>query len=172
MFPLPLRESGKGWKVGPPTANIPSPTSPRAIPLRSLPDSNNSVNVLESASEKGSRRSSQSSAPSAESGFSIWSDTGDLAEQLAEVEDPLQTRLRSSLNRELLGRHKRKKHAKRVHYPDDKAFDVKTDALKIQIPIPPPRRVSRVERLLARIMSPPRSGQNAQMHGLVGKPLL
>lgn len=130
--------------------------------------------MVESASEKGSRRSSLSSARSAESDFSIWSDTGDLAEQLAGVEDPLQTRLRRSLDQELLGRQKRKKHPKRVHYPqdlDDESFEGQTEKLQINIPTPHPRRVSRVERLLASIMSP-RSGQNAQMHGLVGKPLL
>lgn len=164
----------EGLEVSPPTANIPSPTSPRAIPLRSLSDSNKSITVLESASEKGSRRSSHSSARSVESDFSIWSDTGDLAEQLAEVEDPLQIRLRRSLDRELLGRQKRKKHSKRVHYSqdlDDEAFDDQTEKLKIHIPRPSPRKVSKVERILATIMSP-RSGQNAQIHGLVGKPLL
>lgn len=158
------------------TANIPSPTSPRTIPLRTLSDSNKSVTVLESASEKGSRRSSHSSARSVESDFSIWSDTGDLAEQLAETEDPLQIPIRKSLDRKLLGRRGRKKHSKRVHYPQDlntggSGSDFDSAELKITVPSPPPRRISRVERILASIMSP-RSGQNAQIQGLVGKPLL
>lgn len=171
--PLKVRQIGLDSQP-PPTANIPSPTSPRAIPLRSLPDSNNSVPVLESASEKGSRRSSHSSARSVESDFSIWSDTGDLAEQLAEAGDPLETDLRSSQDRGLLGRQKRKKHSKRVHYPrhlDDKELDGQSEELKIPIPNPPPRRISRVERFLAAIMSP-RAGQTPQSRGLVGKPLL
>lgn len=158
------------WADFQPTANIPSPTSPRAIPLRSLADPNRSP-VLESASEKGSRRSSHSSARSVESDLSIWSDTGDLAEQLAE--DPLQSRLHNTSDRELLG--PRKKRSKRVHYSQDlddgSQSDVQDEKQKIKIPRPPPRRVSRVERFLAAIMSPG-NRQNAQIHGLVGKPLL
>jgi hypothetical protein len=127
--------------------------------------------VLESASEKGSRRSSHSSARSVESDFSIWSDTGDLAEQLAE--DPLRSRLHNSADRELLG--PQKKRSKRVHYSQDlddgSQSDVQDEKQNIRIPKPPPRRVSRVERFLAAIMSPG-NRQNAQIHGLVGKPLL
>ncbi|KAJ5169107.1 uncharacterized protein N7482_004701 [Penicillium canariense] len=160
-----------GWNISPPTANIPSSTSPRAIPLRTLSDSP-TLFALESASEKGSRRSSHSSTRSRESDFSVWSDTGDLAEQLAEAEDPLQIRLHRSLNRELLGGGRRKP-SKRVHYPPDLDHHDPIDAEKeqIQIPNPLPRRISRAERLLVAIMSP-RNGQNAQLHGLVGKPLL
>ena len=126
--------------------------------------------MLEPASEKGSRRSSHSSTRS-ESDFSVWSDTGDLAEQIAE-EDPLQIRLRNSLDRELLGRKGRRKHNHRVHYPPD--LETEGSALvkeKIRVPNPPPRRISRLERILAITMSPG-NRQNAQMHGLVGKPLL
>lgn len=127
--------------------------------------------MLEPASEKGSRRSSHSSARSVESDFSIWSDTGDLAEQLAE--DPLRSRLRNSSDREPLG--SRKKRSKRVHYPQDlddgSQSSIQDEKLKIKVPRPPPRRVSRVERILAAIMSPG-NRQNAQIHGLVGKPLL
>ncbi|KAJ5105145.1 Mitochondrial substrate/solute carrier [Penicillium alfredii] len=128
-----------------------------------------SIKVLESASEKGSRRSSHSSARSVESDLSIWSDTGDLAEQLAEAEDPLQARLRKSFDQKIVGRSGRTKLSKRVHYPRE--LDREIDIEKIRIPKPLPRQISRVERLLATIMSP-RDAQNAQMHGLVGKPLL
>ncbi|CAL5872279.1 uncharacterized protein PFLUO_LOCUS6540 [Penicillium psychrofluorescens] len=159
----------------PTTAIIPPSTSssPRGsiIPLRSLndsPSSDRSIKVLESASEKGSRRSSHSSARS-DSDFSIWSDTGDLAEQLAETEDPLQIRLRKSVDRELLGRRGRRKHSKRVHYPSNLQDGI--DIEKIEIPNPPPRRISKVERFLAITMSPS-TRQNAHIHGLVGKPLL
>ncbi|KAJ5540648.1 Mitochondrial substrate/solute carrier [Penicillium frequentans] len=155
------------WASGPSTVIILSPTSPRAIPLRSLSRSPAQTIALESASEKGSRRSSHSSTRS-ESGFSIWSETGDLAEQLAE--DPLQNP-HESLERDFLVRKGRQNLSKRVHYPQD--LETHTAALKekIKIPTPSPRRISRVERLLATIMSPS-SRQDAKVHGLVGKPLL
>ncbi|KAJ5693324.1 Mitochondrial substrate/solute carrier [Penicillium macrosclerotiorum] len=143
--------------------------------LRQVPSTSAGLVIFELVRrrEKGSRRSSLSSIRSGESEFSIWSDTGDLAEQLAEAEDPLQIHLRKSLDRQLLGRRGRRKHSsKRVHYPPDLDHGVACDFEKeIQIPNPRPRRISRVERILAGIMSP-RNGQNAQIHGLVGKPLL
>ncbi|KAJ5584103.1 uncharacterized protein N7459_003903 [Penicillium hispanicum] len=162
---------GRGL-VSSPSAIIPSPTSPRAIPLRSLRSHSptKSTTVVESASEKGSRRSSHSSTRSVESNYPLWSDTGDLAEQLAE-EDPLQICLRESIDREILGREGRRNRSKRVHYPLVLQNDGPVLEQKIQPPSPPPRRISRAERFLASIMSP-RSSQNAQIHGLVGKPLL
>lgn len=157
----------------PVTAIIPPTSSQRAsnIPLRSLQSDLQSTRFQQSASEKGSRRSSHSSARSAESDFSIWSDTGDLAEQFTEVEDPLQTHLRNSVDRELLGRRGRRK-PKHVHYSSGLSDEPSgIDIEKIRIPNPPPRSISRAERVLAAIMTP-RSASNAQMHGLVGKPLL
>jgi hypothetical protein len=70
-----------------------------------------------------------------------------------------------------LVRKGRQNSSKRVHYPQD--LETHTTALKekIKIPTPSPRRISRVERLLANIMTPS-NRQNAQVHGLVGKPLL
>lgn len=123
--------------------------------------------MVESASEKGSRRSSRSPTRSAEPDIAVWSHTGDLAEQLAE-EDSFQSLLQD--DRAVLHRSGQRNHSKRVHYPpglenDGSVFE------KVQVPSPPPRRISRVERILASIMSP-RSAQNAQIHGLVGKPLL
>ncbi|KAJ5476950.1 Mitochondrial substrate/solute carrier [Penicillium diatomitis] len=118
------------------------------------------VTALDSASEKDSRRS-HSSTRSGESGFSIWSDTGDLAEQLAE-EDPLKGSFRQSLEHRV--RRGRGNPSKRVHYAPDAEFTRHSlDPEKEQIPIPnpPPRRVPKAERILAAIMSP-RNGQNAQ----------
>lgn len=121
--------------------------------------------MIESASEKGSRRSSRSPTRS-ESEFSIWSDTGDLAQ-----EDPLQIPLRPDLDRGPLAPKGRRQPLRRVHYPEDLETDSSTFKEKIVIPSPPPRRITRVERLLATIMSPG-NRQNAQVQGLVGKPLL
>ncbi|KAJ5959060.1 Mitochondrial substrate/solute carrier [Penicillium vulpinum] len=153
---------------------------PNAPPLsKSPPDPHPILTVLRHPasrlleSEKGSRRrSSHSSARSAESDFSIWSDTGDLAEQFAETEDPLQIHLRNSSDRQLLRRKDRRKQPNHVHYPSNVSNErTGVDIEKIRIPNPPPRHISRVERVLAAIMTP-RNAPNAQMHGLVGKPLL
>lgn len=166
------------------TGNITSTSSPRtssSIPLQSLeyrfqPTPVQSVRARESASEKGSRRSSLS-AESVESEYSLWTDTGDLAEQLANEEDPLRVRLGEPLDREISspsGSRARVKQLKRVHYPNESNLvteQAEPEKTSIEIPRPPPRHISRVERLLAVIMSPS-NRQTAQMHGLVGKPLL
>ncbi|KAJ5928023.1 Mitochondrial substrate/solute carrier [Penicillium verhagenii] len=164
IFELELKRAS-----GPLTVIILSPNSPRVIPLRSLSRSPAQHIVLDSASEKGSRRSSHSLTRS-ESDFSIWSDTGDLAEQLAE--DPLHSHPHGTLERDVLVRKGGRKSSKRVHYPQD-CSKTDSDILKenIKIPSPSPRRISQIERLLATVMSPS-NRQNAQIHGLVGKPLL
>lgn len=165
--------------ISPPTAIIPSTTSsPHRspnIPLRYLrsESQNPSARVLESASEKGSHRSSISSAPSVGSDFSLWTDTGDLAEQLTDAEDPLRIRLIESLDRggsDRVGSRAREKQPKRVHYQNQQSTG-ELDLEKIEIPQPLPRKVSRIESFFAAIMSPG-NRQLTQTHGLVGKPLL
>ena len=116
----------------------------------------------------------------------MWSDTGDLAEQLADEEDPLSTSLNPAQD---LTHHT----PKRVRYAadDNDAENEKGgvadeededqegkgllhgDALKdgirvpdVQAPVP-----SRAARIFGLIMSP-RDRATAQAHGLVGKPLL
>jgi hypothetical protein len=94
---------------------------------------------------------------------------------LAEVEDPLKIRLQESLDREVFGgssrRHTRPKRAKyqensfHNEIKDDHAGLVKED---IAIPIPGPRKISRVENIIASIMA----GGERQMHGLTGRPLV
>ncbi|GKZ52039.1 hypothetical protein AbraIFM66951_009922, partial [Aspergillus brasiliensis] len=98
---------------------------------------------------------------------------GDLTEQLANAEDPLRIPLRSPEDRESFDRVEssvRTEKQNRVHYPSQLVIS-EDDIEKIEIPCPPPRKISRAERLLAAIMSP-NSRQDAQLHGLVGKPLL
>ncbi|EER37730.1 MFS monosaccharide transporter [Histoplasma capsulatum H143] len=129
---------GCSRQPSPPTATISPSTLPRlptAIPLRSLsphsrpsPDSH-SVLLASSREKEGNRRLSSSSIPSSpstdsdsDSNFSVWSDTGDLAEQLASEEDPLQIHLNRSLEHSSFGRscfRSRGKRSKRVHYPAD-----------------------------------------------------
>ncbi|RDL38266.1 Uncharacterized protein BP5553_02606 [Venustampulla echinocandica] len=166
-----------------PTFIIPSPQSsrrPANIPLRTLSSQpsnsqSHSAALLGShADGKEGRRSSLSRSSSDDSEFS-WSDTGDLAEQLADEEDPLQIKLRESLDEEVFGRASRRplRH-KKVRYQE--AFDsseekgVQSGIVKeeIHIPSPGPRYISRAEHIIAAIMS----GGERQMHGLTGKPLV
>ncbi|KAI3287400.1 hypothetical protein DTO003C3_6468 [Penicillium roqueforti] len=141
---------------------------------QSIPSDSRSIHsakLLES-NEKGNRRSSHSSARSVGSDVSIWSDTGDLAEQFAEAEDPLQIHLLNSSDCRLLRQKERREQPKHVRYPSNLNNERSgVDIEKIKIPAPPPRHISRVERVLAAIMTP-RDGPNTLMHGLVGKPLL
>ena len=131
--------------------------------------------MLESANEKqGSRRSSDSAG----SDFSLWSDTGDLAEQLADQEDPLQIDLRKSVDNEApggSGSRPRERPAKRVHYSQQDHLHRKNtnpgiSKEAIQIPEPTARHISQTEKVVATIMSGDR--QASHMHGLTGKPLL
>ncbi|WEW61849.1 Ribulose bisphosphate carboxylase large chain [Emydomyces testavorans] len=164
------------------------PESSAPIPLRSLtpysrPSSELSSSLVDSSREtQGARRSPSSSPPPStpsESTYSIWSDTGDLAEQLAN-EDPLQIQLRKSLEQQAFGRsgaRYQRSRARRVHYAEQEEEErsilgdrgISKEA--IRIPEPSPRKPSRVEKILAAIMSPG-NRQTAQIHGLVGKPLL
>lgn len=106
---------------------------------------------------------------------SLWSETGDLVDQLADEEDPLQARLRQSQD---FGAEPRphKRHPRRVHYADDSssgANNEKAGRIKkedIPVPTPPRKLVSRGERILAAIMAP--NDGPSRMHGLHGKKLI
>jgi hypothetical protein len=90
-------------------------------------------------------------------------------------EDPLQIKLRASLDEQIFGgASRRASRPKRVRYLD--AFEGRTQKEhhpglvkeEIEIPRPAPRNIGKVEHLLAAIMS----GGERQMHGLTGKPLV
>jgi len=108
--------------------------------------------------------------------FSLWSDTGDLVDQLAEQEDPLAVRLEE----QPYGSHRRGKgQQKSVRYASanghgEKEKPHRAGVVKrkedIPIPNPPPRRLNWGERLLARIMAP--GDGPSRMHGLHGKKLI
>jgi hypothetical protein len=164
------------------TFTIPSPQAPRRpanIPLRTLssqPSRSNSHSAAllgGSSDEKQGRRSSLSQSDSPDSDFS-WSDTGDLAEQLAE-DDPLQIRLRASLDEQVFGGSSRRpQRQKRVRYLDEfenagrKEHQAGIAKEEIEIPEPAPRYITRAEHIIASIMS----GGERQMNGLTGKPLV
>jgi hypothetical protein len=127
------------------------------------------------ASQEGNRRSSYS--PSTDSDdFSLWSDTGDIAEQLAEEEDPLRIQLQplNTEGRTLNGHGGKNK--KRVHYQDQDHLERKItnpgiDKEAITIPEPAQRPISVAEKYLAYIMAP-NDRETARRRGLTGKPLL
>lgn len=129
--------------------------------------------------EKGEsfRRPSYSPATGSDDFSSSWSDTGDLAEQFANDEDPYQIEL-NPLTREGQrlrgsghggGRKKRVDFRGQDHPGGD--FPRGIDKEAILIPEPPPRHISIPERILALIMAPGEA-QTARTKGLVGKPLL
>lgn len=115
------------------------------------------------------------STDSAGSDFSLWSDTGDLAEQLADEEDPLRINLRGSIDNDFGRERPPERRSKHVHYPPQ--FHLGQQRTKsgvnkeaIEVPVPSPRTIGLVEKTLAIIMTGNR--QRAQSHGLTGKPLL
>jgi len=133
-----------------------------------------------SDTEKGESHRRQSRSSSSESDdFSLWSDTGDLAEQFANHEDPLRIEL-DPLTREgqsLRGHrhgHGGGRRKKVDFHPDHLEKDHIAGRIEketIYIPEPPPRRITASERILALIMAP-NDPQTARAKGLVGKPLL
>ena len=109
--------------------------------------------------------------------FSLWSDTGDLAEQFANEEDPLRIEL-DPLNNEgrRLNGHSRGGGRKKVAFKEQDRFEGQRSPAglskeAIPIPEPPPRHIPSFEKLLALIMAP-NDPQGARARGLVGKPLL
>ena len=163
------------------TANIPPSRShdPSNIPLRNLAssshqrdDDNDSTALIDEKEGLRHRRSTDSAG----SDFSFWSDTGDLAEQLAEEEDPLRINLRGSIDDDDPGRSRRRdRRLNHVHWPPTtrSSYQAHNRGLSkeaIEIPEPPPRVIGRVEYILAIIMTGNRS--RATTNGLTGRPLL
>ena len=119
------------------------------------------------------KSSERSSFDTPDSDFSLWSDTGDLVDQLADQEDPLRIRLRESLEGVHPPKHRR--HQKRVRYEDEEHDPEKPSngVLRkedIEIPDPGPRTISKAERILASIMAP--NDGPSRIHGLHGKKLM
>ena len=179
--PLSLPK-GCAWSA-PPSGKISSstPFRPANIPLRTLIppprlSDEHSASLLQSSNEKpGSRRSSDSAG----SDFSFFGDTGDLAEQLASEEDPLNIRLQDSSEEggarrsysagPARARNKQVRYLQQSH-PDRKTTHPGLDKEAIEIPEPAQRAVGRVEQIIAIAMTGNR--HSSQTHGLTGKPLL
>jgi hypothetical protein len=150
---------------------------PANIPLHTLSSSStrqphpDSARLLDDH-DKESLRSSFDT-PDSDSDLSLWSDTGDLVDQLADQEDPLRIRLRESLD----GRpSKNSRQPKRVRYQDQDGTSEKYGVARklrkedIDIPDPGPRSISKAERILASIMAP--NDGPSRIHGLHGKKLM
>ena len=170
--------------------NIP-PRKPANIPLHTLSNSPrhiervpSSPSSAESQDEKPlrSRRASEESAGSAGSEFSLWSDTGDLVDQLADEEDPLRSRARQSADEDPSNHiaRKRFRREKRVRYQnnDDAADDEKGHHSggppkrkeDIQVPSPAHKAISWGEKFIALVLAP--TDSHARTHGLRGQKLV
>ncbi|KAI1112756.1 sugar transporter-domain-containing protein [Nemania sp. NC0429] len=162
-------------KIPPSTPN----RLPSNIPLRTLTsrsDHGQSTSLLDDHDHGHHLSHERRSDDSA--GSDSWTDTGDLAEQLADEEDPLRktladTSLHDDLLSGVLRRHP--KHTRRVQFkhsvdehrlPRSSSSSVLLDKETIQIPDILPRQISRGERCIAAIM--PGTGVN----GLTGKALI
>lgn len=160
---------------------------PANIPLHTLSNSSrhhervpsSPSDSLDEKHERGRRPSHESD--SAGSDFSLWSDTGDLVDQLADEEDPLRARTRPSVDEDQIGlvtpNRKRGRRPRRVHYSEQEELARKeghTGEIKrkedIVVPSPTPQPVGGAHKLLAIIMAP--TDGHARMHGLHGKKLM
>lgn len=150
------------------------------IPLHSLSHRRYESDSDDEASLLGSDVEGEKRRASCESDFSLFSETGDLADQLDD-EDPLSIRLRRSHEQDLPRGSSRKggsksKHHKSVRYDSNVAgFNEKQSRQRIRkedivIPSPPRRPLSFGHRVLAAVMAP---GDGAsRIHGLHGKKLM
>ncbi|KAK3216728.1 hypothetical protein GRF29_1g773195 [Pseudopithomyces chartarum] len=170
------------WESGcsnqPPTFKIPSNSHtrrPADIPLHTFSSSarqrsSDATHLLDDHDDKESTRSSFDT-PESDSDLSLWSDTGDLVDQLADQHDPLSVRLHDSLERGQASRPRRQQ--KRVRYESQTRFNEKSRGLRLEdidIPNPGPRSISKAERILAAIMAP--NDGPSRIHGLHGKKLI
>ena len=185
-----------------PSTPTPSPTipslfsgsstrKPANIPLHTLTSSSrprhrhrgSSSSFDEKDGDQTHLRRSGSYSDEEGSDFSLWSDTGDLVDQLAEQEDPLAPKRRGSFEERRTGTRR----GRRVRYQDsdpdqgqrrhselEKQQQRQTGVPKrkeeIPIPNPPAPRLNWGERALA-IAIMPQDGP-ARMHGLHGKKLI
>jgi hypothetical protein len=176
----PFSSSGSSSNTRRP-ANIPLHTLSRASRDRRDYDAEDDGAFDEKEARQRLRRSGSFGSDDAGSEFSLWSDTGDLVDQLAEEEDPLAARVRgTSFEVDRCNSHKRGRSGqqpKRVRYASDNGHGEKhahpgvvRRKEDIRIPTPPPRRLNWGEKLLAAVMAP--GDGPSRMHGLHGKKLI
>lgn len=144
---------------------------PASIPLHTLASSQHDTQATHQRFRDQPGDSPRGSVDSAGSEFSLWSDTGDLGDQLGDDHDPLSSHLAShTAHRDHKEGQSSRKGQKRVHYEtsdDEKRITCKED---IRVPTPARKPISRAEQILASIMAP--NDEPSRMHGLHGKKLL
>jgi hypothetical protein len=127
------------------------------------------------ANEQQGRPSLSQSTDSADSDFSSWGDTGDLGDRLADEDGPLEIRLTELADQDVY-RDSSRREATDIRvlvgnesYHQEGRLE-RTGFVKeeITIPSPRPRHISGAERILAAMMV----GNERQMHGLTGRPLV
>ena len=133
------------------------------------------LNKSDIEKEEGTTRRTSYSSGRESDDFSLWSDTGDIGDQLHD-EDPLNIELDPlsreghHINGDAHGRRGRKK-VQFHHHQHHKSSNRGLAKEDIIIPEPPPRHITKPEKLLAIIMAP-NNPETARTRGLVGKPLL
>ncbi|KAK3701576.1 Ribulose bisphosphate carboxylase large chain [Vermiconidia calcicola] len=170
--------------------NISSSSStrkPAGIPLHTFTKTSRRRHSGDSLDEKrGDRerlRRSDSDFEDEGSDFSLWSDTGDLVDQLADEEDPLASRVGRSFEEQRIPHRRHKSSQKRVRYASEEGGQYSEEKAghhhqagvvkrkeDIPIPTPPPPRLSWGVKVLVLIMAP--GDGHARMHGLHGKKLI
>ena len=144
---------------------------PANIPLHTLTSSSrrqrgSSSSFDEKDGDRARLRRSASYSDEEGSDFSLWSDTGDLVDQLGD-EDPLAPR-RSSREQGRRGRRVRYAQEEKPSGGSQAGAVIRKE--EIHIPNPTPKRLNWGERTLALIMAP--GDGPSKMHGLHGKKLI
>ena len=144
---------------------------PANIPLHTLTSSSrrqrgSSSSFDEKDGDRARLRRSASYSDEEGSDFSLWSDTGDLVDQLGD-EDPLAPR-RSSREQGRRGRRVRYAQEEKPRGGSQAGAVIRKE--EIHIPSPTPKRLNWGERTLALIMAP--GDGPSKMHGLHGKKLI
>ena len=167
------------------------PRKPANIPLHTLSHSRHKlVSSSDSASEdeKPLREHRESNdvndSDSDASDFSLWSDTGDLVDQLADEDDPLRTKERPSTEADPDGHlaRKRVKHKKVRYQIEDEELAIHDEKGRrpsaavprrkedIQIPSPARKPLPIGGKILALLLAP--TNPRARSQGVYGKRLV
>lgn len=131
-------------------------------------DNNEKGNRSRLARRSGSASASFDDELDDDDDFSLWSDTGDLVDQLED--DPLAARIHPSLDRGPPRNSKRVRYAPNEKHSQQRQSGVHLRKEDISVPTPPRHPLNWGQRLLVRTMAP--NDSSSRMHGLHGKKLI